>query len=510
MISEQEVRKAILRMREIGSDTQRWEVKESVTALPKSLPETLSAFANMHGGMIVLGLSERAGFRPAKGFDANRIFSQMQTVGDLMTPVVRMEIERIIFEGAPLVVAEVQKLPELQKPCYITARGRYEGSFIRSGDGDRHLSPYEVDRLWEMRRQPKFDLEPVEEAGLDELDPNKLERIVLRCREIFPRVFGNLPKEQILVQLGILARAGDRLCPTLAGLLAAGIFPQRRFPRLEVVFCAFPGTSKAPPEGSSERYLDAKEIIGSIPDMIWETLACVQQRMSTGAVVEGALRRDIPDYPLAAVREAIANALQHRDYSPEGRGTHVQVNLYSDRLEILNPGGLYGAASAEGLGKGGISSTRNEFLSRILAYTPFESGFVVENKGTGFMVIRSELEKAGLPPARIRNSPSFFSLTFEKRKALPAPGAPDEAHRREKDTETQAAEVPAAAAGESFSQTVIRKISKNGSASAKELAAASGLSRSGVTKNLKAMIAAGMIEPLFPARSPKQRYRLKN
>ena len=120
-------------------------------------------------------------------------------------------------------------------------------------------------------------------------------------------------------------------------------------------------------------------MVGSIPDMLLDALSLIQQRMSTGAIVEGGLRKDVPDYPIIALREAIANALQHRDYSPEGRGTHVQVNMYADRIEISNPGGLYGATTVESLGKEGISASRNEFLSRLLTYTPFQDGFVVEN-----------------------------------------------------------------------------------------------------------------------------------
>lgn len=506
MIATQEIFELIHKMRETGSDTQRCEVKESVAELPRSLPETISAFANSHGGIIILGLSERAGFRPAKGFDAEKIYSQLQVAGDAVTPVVRLEIERIAFEGSVLVVADVPKLPEIQMPCFITSRGRYQGSFIRSGDGDRHLSAYEIDRLWERRQQPKYDLEPVIEATDEDLDSVKLDRIVWRCKELFPRVFGSLTKEQILIRLGILVRHGERLCPTLAGLLAAGVYPQQFFPRLEVVFCAFPGTTKAPPAGRQERYLNAKEIIGSIPDMILETLACVQQRMDVAAVVQGALRYDIPDFPLNAVREAIANALQHRDYSPDGRGTHVQVNLYSDRLEILNPGGLFGSESVNDLGKDGISSTRNSFLSRILTYTPFESGFVVENKGTGLMVIHSELERAGLPAANIRSTPSFFNLTFYKRSTA-VRARTDVMQKTEGQVWTDT--LCTRWQGKNFEALAIEEMRLCGSCSAKELADRSGLSRSGVMLHLRKLIAAGKVETEGPCRSPNQRYRLK-
>ena len=76
--------------------------------------------------------------------DANKTYTKLQTVGDRLTPVVRMEIEKMIFENQMIVVAYVPELPKNQKPCYITQKGRYEGSFIRSGDGDRRLSPYEL------------------------------------------------------------------------------------------------------------------------------------------------------------------------------------------------------------------------------------------------------------------------------------------------------------------------------------------------------------------------------
>lgn len=78
----------------------------------------------------------------------------------------------------------------------------------------------------------------------------------------------------------------------------------------------------------------------------------LKKYMNKGALIQGALRKEITDYPLLACREAIVNALQHRDYSPEGQGSQVQINLYADRLEILNPGGLYGDSSFNSLPHG--------------------------------------------------------------------------------------------------------------------------------------------------------------
>ena len=104
----------------------------------------------------------------------------MQTIGDAMTPIVRMEVEKMLFEGKMLVIAQVPEMPKRMKPCYISKRGMYNGAFIRSGDGDRHLTAYEVDRLSESQYQPKYDIEPVEDASIDDLNSETVEGIAKR------------------------------------------------------------------------------------------------------------------------------------------------------------------------------------------------------------------------------------------------------------------------------------------------------------------------------------------
>lgn len=387
-----------------------------------------------------------------------------------------------------LVIARVPEIPKRMKPCYISNRGMYDGAFIRAVDGDRHLTAYEIDRLSESRHQPQFDIEPVEAASIDDLDADIIEGIAERARELYPRVFGKLSKETILIQLGVLTQINDRLCPTIAGLFAAGTFPQKYFPRLEIVFTVYPGTDKVESATGQLRYLNSKEIIGSIPEMLLETLALVQQRMNTGAVIEGGLRKDVPDYPLEAVREAVANALQHRDYSPEGRGSQVQVNMYADRLEIINPGGLYSSTTVESLGKDGISSTRNENLSRLLTYTPFESGFVVENKGTGFTVIETALAKSLMLPPIVKDNIAYFILKFSKRR--------------------RTSDEVVGKIWENVDTAILNALSDNSSLSVKDMAEMSGLSRSTIGNYIRKLVAAKKLEPIEPKGSPKQRYRL--
>ena len=216
--------------------------------------------------------------------------------------------------------------------------------------------------------------------------------------------------------------------------------------------------------------------------------------MRTGALIEESLREEVTDYPILAFREALVNALQHRDYSPDGRGSQVQVNLFSDRLEILNPGGLYGAASIESMSPG-ISATRNVNLSRLLESTPSLDGvgngqFVIENRGTGLLQIQDSLTQALMPPARIVDHISAFSITFFKRKLT--------------DDERSLTR------WENVELALVRELGKKGSLSIAEITQASGMNRRTISKYLNRLVDEGVVERTEPLRSPKQRYRLKS
>ena len=460
-------------LRAVATDTQDVEVKESVQRLPASMAETVSAFCNGPGGTIILGLSEKNGFVPAPGFRAKATADSLATIcSDKLTPPIRPEIDVVDFENTQLVVAHVHELPPREKPCYITERGVYQGSYVRVSDGDRKLTTYEVDRLLEERTQPTFDRDAVGGATLDDLDQNLVSSVLERQRALHPTIFADKNDEAALLMLNALTRdEAGLLRPTLAGLLALGTYPQQFFPRLTVAFTALPSRDV---DTGLVSYAAAETMAGPVPAVLSDTLAAVQRCFAQDGKAP---------IPLDAVREAVANALVHRDYSPLARGTAVQVRLSNDRLVVSSPGGLYGTVTSESLTQPGYSSTRNQFLLSLLENVPFDDGYIVTNRKAGYRHICYEMEHAGMPAPKAEDHISTFMLTMYRSAIAPLKTM-----------------VP--------HDEVVTYLSSRGEATAAEVAEALGISRRTATYRLSKLTEQGVVVRLGKPRSPRQRYRL--
>ncbi|MDO4611107.1 ATP-binding protein [Corynebacterium sp.] len=479
----------VAQLRSIGADTQDIEVKSAAGGFPKSMLESISSFANRTGGTVLLGLDEDKGFAPSPGFRAREIADALAgACANDMEPPVRATIDIVPFEDHHVVAAEIPPMHPVDKPCYVKSKGRYGGSYIRTGDGDRRLTQYEIDRLIEQREQPTWDMEAVPDATLADLDQDLLARVMKRERALHSRQ-ASASDEKIRQRLHITARTDQGEVPTLAGLLALGDYPQEFFPQLMVSYAVYSGATKASQPGKP-RFIDNGRLVGPIPDLVDGGVQVVARNTRTGAVVDGSYRHDLPDYSPIAIREALTNALMHRDYSPLARGTQVQLNIYADHLEITNPGGLYGTVTVDTLGTDGVSSSRNQVLSALLELTPSgDSGYVAENRGSGYAEILIQQEREMLPPPKPLDSLTSFLLRFNRR--LP--------------TEAEHGAVNATTSSE---ERILDYLGTHPLATSKELSAAAGIGIGGTRRILNDLRIRGIIERTEPARSPKQQYRL--
>lgn len=325
------------------------------------------------------------------------------------------ELESIVahqFEGRQLVIAEIPELDAAQRPSYYEGAGMNRGSFVRVNDGDQHLTSYEVQLMLAGRGQPVDDEQPVMAADLDDLDTELVEAYIARLRRDRPRVFGDTDDETVLRRTGVAAPTETAARPTLAGLLALGSYPQQYFPQVSLTFVRYPSADG--PGADGIRFLDNVHVEGPVPLMVRDALTAIRSNMARRAVVTGAGRTDVWEYPEIALREAITNALVHRDLSPVSRGTQVQVEMYPDRIVVRNPGGLFGPVGLDRLGGDDlVSSARNARLMKILEDVEIPGlGTVCENRGSGIRDMRIALRNAGMRPPELIDRISTFTVTL--------------------------------------------------------------------------------------------------
>ncbi len=274
------------------------------------------------------------------------------------------------------------------------------------------MTDYEIFGYVSARSQTTFDAEPVRDATLDDLDQDQLNAYLARLRQTRPRAgFGDLPLDRALTQLRVAQNLDGVLRPTLAGLLVFGRYPQQYEPQLIITFLQFYGTMEEEKAPNGARFLDNRAFEGPIAEVIEGAVNHVLATIRKSSLIDGLFRRDIPEYPEEAIREAIVNAVAHRDYSQFVRGAYTQIRLFADRLEIQNPGGLYGNVTEESLED--EQSTRNRILMRFM-----EDLRLVENRGSGIRAMIQAMRSANLEPPRFQDKRSSFWVTFRNHSLM--------------------------------------------------------------------------------------------
>ena len=256
------------------------------------------------------------------------------------------------------------------------------------------------------RGQPRNDEELALEATLDDLNQEVLNNYVNQIRKVRPRAgFLGGTDEDILFRLHVAKRDGAILRPTLAGLLMFSKYPQEFFPQLMITFIQYYGTTEDEKTPQGARFVDNRAFEGSIPEMVEQAETYVLGAMRKSTLIQGLFRKDIPEYPQEVVREALCNAVAHRDYSSYVRGSYIQIRMFAGRLEIQSPGGLFGNVTVENIEE--EHSTRNARLMRMM-----EDMHLVENRGSGIKAMLHAMREANLEPPRFDDRRSSFQVMF--------------------------------------------------------------------------------------------------
>lgn len=213
-----------------------------------------------------------------------------------------------------------------------------QGSYIRVGDADKPMTEYEVYSYEAFRKKYRDDIRPVEQVRVQNLDQDRLAQYVLRRKQDRPH-FATLELSRLYDLIGVTKNG----VVTLAAVLLFSPYPQAYFPQLSIIGTHVPGTEMGLLDEQGRRFIDSKRLEGTLPEMLEQAVGVVRNNMQVSTRIDPATGRriDRPEYPLDAVRETILNALVHRDYSIHTEGMPIRLTMYSDRLEVANPGGLY-------------------------------------------------------------------------------------------------------------------------------------------------------------------------
>jgi len=358
------------------------------------------AFANTNDGIILIGVSDDGSIVGVRD-DPKRVEERVMGIcRSRCNPVPALRIEHTEVNGLSLLlvhVAEGERMVLVDGICYT-----------RAGATSQRATPEEQQRLALKAVPTAFERTVVEGAGWDDLD---LPRLIEYLKQRAPGAIENgMAPERLAVSLGLAEMRGKDVLPTVAGLILLGKHPQWLRPQWGLSALRISGTDITDP------IVDRAEFEGTADHLIEQGEAFVRRNLRVAAIfveVEDHVeRRDIPEYPVGgdyiAMREAIANAVAHRDYSTSEK---VTLRMYEDRLEVRNPGGLvWGLKLEELLREGGRSAPRNEIIANVL-----RDYRKMETVGRGLLRIQREMQALGSEPPVFRDERTSFLVVLPSR-----------------------------------------------------------------------------------------------
>lgn len=387
-------------------ETPTLEIKSAERGCPKHLYDSLSSFSNQDdGGIIIFGIDEKQNFKEVGVYDPQDIQKKINEQCLQMEPVIRPQITVVEKNDKYFVSAEIPAADISDRPVFYRGRGRVKGSFVRVGDSDEPMTEYEVYSYEAYRKKYQDDIRIIERASLASLNQEMLAEYMGLLKKGKSRL-ATIPDNEIYELMSI--KKGDAV--TLSSVMNFSPYPQAYFPQLCITAIVVPGKEMGEIGNQGERFLDNQRIEGTISEMLESAIQFVNRNMRTKTIInpQTGKREDRTDYPITAIREAILNALVHRDYSIHTEGMPIQLIMFEDRVEIRNPGGIYGRIRIDQLGKV-QPDTRNPVLASELEVLK-----ITENRYSGIPTIRKAMQAYNLPQPEFLDERGSFIIKMYK------------------------------------------------------------------------------------------------
>lgn len=358
-----------------------------------SLAELIVAFANGVGGTIIVGMDGGGNVHPDAAEYLEPILARSLRMCE--PPFRAIDLPQWRTEETPQ--GTIVSITVKHTPGQLSVEGK--DVFVRSGSLNVRLSPEQVARGGRRRGIVGFEDDIVPGATQEDLDESVVEEYE-RNRILRGPRGESFTRTELLRDAGAIDPSG---VPTVAGILLFGSNPQRFFPQVGVVIVRFKGTSVREAAISDERYSRRVEITGPAARLAKETWQEVRDQICQEPHINGLERQERFEYPEVAVREAVMNAICHRDYTIMGQ--RVEIRLFDDRMEIMSPGGLPGHITLDNIVDEHYS--RNPRLVRGLYYWGY-----IEELGQGVDIILEAMAREHHPMPEFRDTGQSFTVTL--------------------------------------------------------------------------------------------------
>lgn len=373
-------------------ESQNTEFKEKYSS---RVIESLVAFANTSGGRVLIGVTDRG--RVVGVSDPDKVVeSVLSACREAVSPPLSPLVDTLKRPEGVLVIAQVEPTGRMHVKSGAV--------LVRHGRQTRRASAEEIRDLT-LRETPEVhEATQCVGAAWDDLDETALRKYFsARAPGVLEQP--GLAVEKLAIGQKFAVRHGTNVVPTVAGCVLFGRHPQWLQPAWRITALRFSGNEITSPivdrldtEGPALRTIEQTEAF------LRRNLRVARLLVDRGTHYE---EQDVPEYPLAAAHEAVANAVAHRDYAAPSQ---VFVRLYDNRLEIQNPGSLLPGLSLEQVLAGGESRRRNPVIAEVLRLMG-----KMTTVGRGLVLIRQEMAALGSPAPEFASGGEHFRVTLPSR-----------------------------------------------------------------------------------------------
>jgi ATP-dependent DNA helicase RecG len=351
---------------------RRLEFKEILPGA-SDLAKTIIAFANDAGGEIFIGVKDKP--RMVVGIPAEDITELEERISnivhDLCEPLIRPDISLVQADDKYLIRITIHK--GSHTPYHLKTKSIEEGTFIRVGSTNRQATAEIIAELSRQRQNASFDGELGYTKDFAEID-------ISTFAGQYAEITGEPLTEKILSKLELIRLENGKMYASNALILLSDDEIRRQLFPFAIVECArFKGISPG-------NFIDQKTIDENIGLQADQAYQFVLRHISQGSTdYVGVYRTDRWEYPVIAIREAIRNAIIHRDYSLTGKD--IKIAIFDDKIEITSPGCLLPSVDFDDM-ESGQSDIRNKILAPV-----FKKLGIIEKWGNGLRLIYEELQK---------------------------------------------------------------------------------------------------------------------